>query len=121
MDSSTHGWIRLRGVRIEDARVGIYPHERDRPQTIEVDVSLWAAISPAALSERIADTIDYDSVASFVQQVTLARHYALVESLCERLAAALMEHFDVSRVSVEVHKIGIFAPGSASIAIERSR
>lgn len=121
MESATHGWIRLRGVRIEHANVGIYPHELDHPQPVDVDVSLWAAIRPAALSQRIADTIDYDAVASYVRQVAMERHYPLIESLCERLAAAVMEHFAVERVAVEVHKVGVLAPGSASIAIERSR
>ncbi len=121
MQSETHGWIRLRGVRVEQARVGIYPHELDRAQPIDVDVALWTAIRPAALSQRITDTIDYDSVASYVREVTTERHYPLIESLCERLAAAVMERFDVERVSVEVHKIGVLGPGSASVAIERSR
>ena len=121
MESATHGWIRLRGVRIEQARVGIYPHELDRFQPIDVDVSLWAAVRPAALSQRIADTIDYDAVATFVREVTTERHYPLIEALCERLAAAVMERFAVTRVAVEVHKVGVLAPGSASIAIERSR
>ena len=28
MENGTHDWIRLRGLRVEDAKIGVYPAER---------------------------------------------------------------------------------------------
>lgn len=121
MSSATYGWIRLQSLAIDGVRLGIYPHERNDPRTIVVDVGLWVPITKAARSELITDTIDYDGVAAAVREVSRARYYPLLEALCETLAQTLLERFAVDRVAVEVAKPDALAPGTVSIAIERSR
>ena len=121
MSSATHGWIRLQRLAIDGVRLGIYPHERDDPRTIVVDVGLWVPISIAAASELISDTVDYDGVAATIREVSRVRYYPLVEALCETLARTLLERFAIDRVSVEVAKPDALAPGTVSIAIERSK
>ena len=121
MSTQTHGWIRVRGVRIEDARVGVHPHERDRPQPVVVDVALWAHVARAAETDKITDTIDYGKIAATVVEVTTSRHFNLVEALCEALARALLGRFGVERVQVEVQKPGGLGVGLVSIAVERSQ
>lgn len=121
MDNRTHGWIRLRGLAVDGARIGVYPHERTATQMVVVDVALWVPTAKAAASDSLADTIDYDQVARMTREITLARHYGLLEALAETLAAGLLAQFAADRVSVEVHKPGALALGSVSVAIERSR
>ncbi len=70
MEDSTHGWIRLKALAIDGVRVGIYPHERDDPRTVLVDVALWAPIKPAAQSELFEDAVDYNAVAALVREVS---------------------------------------------------
>ncbi len=121
VSSATHGWIRLQRLAVDGVRLGIYPHERDNPRTVVVDVGLWVPTAVAARSELISDTIDYDGVAAAVREVSRARHYPLLEALCETLATTLLERFEIDRVAVEVAKPDALAPGTVSIAIERSR
>lgn len=121
MEDETYGWIRLKDLAIDDVRVGIYPHERDDPRTVIFDLRLWAPITPAARSERIEDAIDYDTIAAIVRDVSRRRYYPLLEGLCEAVAAELLETVGVPRVAVEVTKPDALAPGTPSIAIERSR
>lgn len=119
MTDRTHGWIRVRGLRVEDTRVGVYPHERELPRRLTIDVALWTDVASAAASESLRDTIDYDRVIELVQRVCKQRHYVLIEALCEALAEALLAHFPARRVAVEVHKPGAVAAGEVSVAVER--
>lgn len=121
MTKQTHGWIRLKGLHIDGVRVGIYPHEKKDGQSVVVDLGLWAATHAAAESEQIEQTIDYDRVAALVRELSRKRYYPLLESLCEKIAAALLESFPVDEVAVEVAKPGALAPGTVSVAIERKR
>ncbi|MBI3178437.1 MAG: dihydroneopterin aldolase [Deltaproteobacteria bacterium] len=120
MDDSTYGWIRLRGLHISGVRVGIYPHERDDPRSIVVDVALWAQIGTAARSERLADTVDYATAANRVREVCGARYYPLVETLCEEIARVMLAEFRAARVRVEVVKPNALAPGDVSVEVERA-
>jgi dihydroneopterin aldolase len=121
MLDDTHGWIRLKGLHVDGVRVGIYPHEKNGQQSVVVDVSLWVAVRPAADSENIEDAIDYDGIADLVRGISRKRYYPLLESLCEKMAAALLERPGIERVAVEVAKPGALAPGGVSVAVERSR
>ncbi len=115
------GWIHLRGLHVDGVRVGVYPHEERSAQSVVVDASLASPIGAAADQERIDATIDYDAVARRLRELCRARYYPLLESLCEKLAAALLAEFGPERVRVEVAKPGALAPGTVSVAVERER
>ena len=59
------GTTGLHNLRV-DAIVGIYPHERDKAQTLFLDIELDYDFGPAAESDVISDAVDYDGVASSV-------------------------------------------------------
>ena len=120
MTEQTHGWIRLRDLRV-DASVGVYPGERGRPRPVIIDVGVWAPITRAAASESLSDTIDYDTLAKTISEVSRSRHFSLIETLCEELAVCILERFGVERVSLELHKPGVSTGATASVSIERSR
>ena len=115
------GWIRLQSLHVDGVRVGIYPHEKDGPQSIVIDLGLFTDFSKAARSKKIKDTIDYDVVAAEARKLARVRYYPLIESLAEELAAMLLARFKVRKVTVEVKKPGALAPGSVSVAVERGR
>jgi dihydroneopterin aldolase len=122
MSSQTHGWIKIRGLRIEGTRVGIYPHELTHPQHLVVDVGLWADVVTAAASHHIADTIDYDEVVATIRHACTHQAWSLVESLVEDIAKQLLQRFPRAEVvTVEVHKPSALPEGHVSVAIERAR
>ncbi len=121
MSENSHGWIWLRDIVIDGASVGHDPGERHRRQAVQIDVGVWVNTAKAAASDDVADTLHWLHLANLIEKVTLCRHYALIETLCESLASAVMEQFRVTRVRLEVRKPEALRCGMASVSIERSR
>lgn len=120
--SNTHGWIRVSGLVIPDASVGIYPHEFERRQAIGVRAALWAPTAPALEVENIDKTIDYDAIRDTIESVCYTRHYPLLETLIETMARALLERFpSAEEVDLEVEKPEAIPGALAAVAIRRDR
>jgi 7,8-dihydroneopterin aldolase/epimerase/oxygenase len=118
-EENASGWIQLSGLRVDGARVGVYAHER--PRSILVDVGVFAPTLVAANTDNLDQTVDYDRLAHLVLEVGRARHYKLLETMCDKLAAAIFERFPVSRVRVAVHKPEATHGATATVSIERQR
>lgn len=121
MSENSHGWIWLRDIVIDNASVGHDPGERRRTQAVHIDLGVWIDTAKAAATDDVADTLHWLHLASLIEKVTLCRHYALIETLCESLASAVMEQFRVERVRLEVRKPEALRRGMAAVAIERAR
>jgi dihydroneopterin aldolase len=119
MASETHGWIRLTGIRVDDASIGIHPHEHRVKQLLIIDAALWV---PMARRDAIEETVDYTGAVEAMLAATRARHYELIETLCEVLARTLLDGFPLTqKVQIEIKKPGALTNGLASVAVERSR
>ena len=86
------------------ARVGCSPQERQHPQTILVDIELRCDTSRAAKSDSIEDAIDYLAMRSEAERIASMRAYALIETIAEGIAAALLESFPAAGARVRVRK-----------------
>lgn len=107
--------IFVRGLRI-DAEIGIYPHERGRSQPLDVDVELDVDLT--GFIEHIADTINYEGIATTTQSVAAEGHFPLVEGFAERVCEAFLMDPRVSRVRVRVEKPEALAPHAAAAGAE---
>lgn len=85
------GTTGLRRLRV-DCIVGIYQHERDRDQTVLLDIEIDYDFGPAAASDAIPDAVDYDGVASRVTALLQTRRFQLIETMAEETAAMLLDH-----------------------------
>ena len=101
--------ISLRGLRAWGHH-GVFAFEQDRGQEFIVDVDLSVDISPAAASDRLADTVDYGQVAAEVSAIVTGERFALVETLANRVAERCLAHPHVQAVTVTVHKPGAPIP-----------
>ena len=90
--------LRCRGI------LGIHPEERVTPQAIVVNLTLETDTRPAAASEKIEDAIDYSAVAERAKTLAETGAFQLVETLCERLAAACLEDPRIRACEVSVLK-----------------
>ena len=101
----------VRGLEVE-AGIGVYDHEHGRLQRLVIDVTLELEPRPI---ERLADTIDYETVAQAARAIAEAGHVGLVETFAERLARACLEDGRVRRATVRIEKPGalaaVIAPG----------
>ena len=95
--------IELRGLNFF-AYHGVLPEERERGNTFVVDLSLKANIARAIYTDELDDTVNYALVYEVVQR-EMSVPSLLLEHVCGRIAAALLDEFvALQRVSVCVAK-----------------
>jgi dihydroneopterin aldolase/D-erythro-7,8-dihydroneopterin triphosphate epimerase len=100
--------------------LGIYPDERREKQDVIVNITLYADLRKACLSDDIDDTVDYKTIKKNVLQLVQQSEYFLVERLVERIAELALETAAVQRVDVSVDKPGALR-FARSVAVEISR
>jgi dihydroneopterin aldolase len=102
------------GVRVQ-AEIGIYKHEIGRMQPLVVDVELDL---PTAGAERLADTLNYETILQAARDVAAEGHIGLVETFAERLARACLADPRVTRARVRVEKPLALAPDATGAGVE---
>lgn len=116
--------IELRAMRFA-GRHGVLPFEAERPQPFEVDVVVELDLAPAGTADDLARTVDYGAVFTAARAVVEGPHVALIESLAERIAAAVLAGSPAAAaITVRVRKPEAPLPGElawAGVEIRRSR
>jgi dihydroneopterin aldolase len=100
----------VRGLKVE-AGIGVHAHEQGRLQTLVIDVTLELGPMPV---ERLADTINYETVASAARAIVAEGHVGLVETFAERLAVACLDDGRVRRCTVRIEKPGALEAADAA-------
>jgi 7,8-dihydroneopterin aldolase/epimerase/oxygenase len=114
--------IHLTGIR-GYGYTGFLAEEQVLGQWFEVDVKLWLDLAKAAQTDAIADTIDYRSVISLVQNLVKTSKFALVERLADTIADSILQECDrVIQVQVNLSKPAAPIPDfGGKITIELTR
>ena len=102
------------GLRIQ-AEIGVYRHEIGRSQPLIVDVELDVTTAGA---ERLADTLNYETILKSARAIADVGHIELVETFAERLARACLEDPRVTRARVRVEKPLALAPDATGAGVE---
>lgn len=112
--------IFLEDLRVE-AVIGIWEWERRIRQTVSIDLEMATDVRAAAVSDDIADALDYKGIAKRLQQAVGSAEFRLVESLAESLARIVVTEFGVSWLKLSVSKPGaIEGSRNVGVVIERS-
>lgn len=106
--------IFVSGLKI-DAQIGVHRHEIGRAQPLVVHVELDVVSSD---SDRLADTVNYETVLSSAQEVAGQGHISLVETFAHRLAARCLADPRVTQARVRVEKPLALAPDALSAGVE---
>jgi len=101
------------------SRIGVPDEERAEPQRLTVTLTLEPNMDFRALDDRIAATVDYAAVCEAVKALAAVRPRKLVETLADEIAAALLAHFPIQRLTVEVRKFILPETAYVSIRIDR--
>jgi dihydroneopterin aldolase len=113
--------IFLRGLTAE-CIIGFIDWERRVKQTVVVDLELPVDCGRAALSDDVADTVDYKRVAKRTLAYIEASEFKLVETLAHRLALLLLEEFGIEWVRISLNKPGAIRNSrDVGVVIERTR
>ncbi len=113
--------IFLHELRVETV-VGIWEWERQIRQTVSIDLEMGGDMRRAAASDRIEATLNYKAIAKRVQQFVSDSSFQLVETLAEKIAALVLDEFDVPWIRVRVSKPGaIRGARDVGVVIFRSK
>ena len=97
-------------VVVMDALIGVYAHERIKPQRVRLNLDLEVA----------APGVTGEDMAAVVKGLVSQGHVTLIETLAERIAARCLEDERISTVKVRVEKLDVF-PDAASVGVEIER
>jgi 7,8-dihydroneopterin aldolase/epimerase/oxygenase len=102
------------GVQVQ-AQIGVYRHEIGRVQPLMVDVEL---VVPTNSSDRLAETVNYETILKAAQDLAASGHIDLVETFAHRLAQACLKDARVSRARVRIEKPLALAPHAVGAGVE---
>jgi dihydroneopterin aldolase len=110
--------VSIRGLTV-NAVIGVYDWEREITQELVVTIDMAADTRKAALSEDIADALDYSAVASTATAVLRDGKFQLIETAAERIAEAILVRYGIPWIRVELVKPLPREPYSSAVTIER--
>ena len=86
--------------------IGIFPWERKIRQPIVIDLEFPANIRKASRTDKIQDAVDYKKISKFTLSFVGKSQFFLIETLAEKLAAALIKKFHLREIQLRVSKPG---------------
>lgn len=97
--------IFIREFRV-DAWVGIYEWEKQRAQTLEMEIEIGIPASDAGHSDNIHDTVHYGEVVERIVAELADRRFKLLEALAEHVCGIVTRDFRAPWVRLSVSKLG---------------
>ena len=115
--------IRLTNM-IFHAYHGVTTAEKEIGCQFEVDCEYNLNIDKASATDSLEQTIDYSMIYETISDITLNNKFNLVETLARRLADAVLDSFNLSRVKINVRKVNPPMTGDIDyyeVEIERTK
>lgn len=96
-------------IKIKNASFYAYHGALQEEQNIggrfEADVDIYTDFSQAAADDNLKETIDYDKVYKFINQLVHEKKYKLIETLATIIADQLLKKYPaISKIAVRVRK-----------------
>jgi dihydroneopterin aldolase len=110
-----------------DCVVGVYPHERDTPQPLELDAELCLDTETAARRERLRFSVDYAAISAQLAFLLKSCRFRMLETAAHALCRYLLappppgeRRAQIARVRLRLSKPAALAwDAVASLEIER--
>jgi 7,8-dihydroneopterin aldolase/epimerase/oxygenase len=102
-------------------RIGVYAHEKLRPQRVRIGVSMRVQPAAAPRNDDIANVLSYDEVLGRIKALAAGDHINLVETLAEAIADVCLRHDHVLEARVMIEKLDVEPGASVGVEIERRR
>lgn len=110
--------VLIRDLHVETL-IGVHASERERPQTLVMDLEIELKSQRAADSDQLSDTIDYAAVVEDLRAQLAEQNFVLLERLARFVAERIIHRFGARRVVVDVAKAGILPRvGSVGVRME---
>ena len=109
----------IEGLEV-DTVIGAYDWEREIRQCLRLDLSFaWDNGKPAA-NDDLSLALDYATVSTRIQAFAQDAQFILVETFAERLAALLMDEFQIPWLRLKLTKPGA-VPAASGVGVEIER
>jgi dihydroneopterin aldolase len=113
--------IYIRNLTVETI-IGCYPHERLNKQPVIINLEVAADFSQAALTDELANTLDYATLANRLTQFIEQRQDKLLETLADACAHMLMQEFKPHWLRLQIGKPQALQNAEqVGVIVERSR
>lgn len=113
--------VEIRGLKLR-GRHGATDEERAVEQPFVVSLAARIDSRPAAILDDLGSTLDYEEAVRIVAKIVTGESYALIETLADRIARALLVNPRVMDVWVRVAKPQAPLPEEVEeVAVEISR
>lgn len=116
----------LRHVFIRDlmveADIGVHRHENGQKQPVRINIDLTVDERGAAVADRLANVVDYETVVKRVRAIIDRGHVNLVETLAELIAQDCLRDERVLVARIRIEKLRAIPEAvSVGVEIERAR
>lgn len=102
--------------------IGVYDFERHEKQRVIVDVVLFTDLRAAAISDNVADTLDYGKVAMRLAQIADQSSFKLLEALANAMIETIFAEFAVQKLELQLSKPDILDNAdSVGVCFHRER
>jgi dihydroneopterin aldolase len=102
--------------------IGVYDEERLAPQPIRLSLELTVISPDDPMAEELGQVVDYAALTGRVRALVGSRHFDLVETLAEALAALCLEESRVISARVRIEKPNAIADAAGvGVELERAR
>ena len=102
-------------------RIGVYAHEKLRPQRVRINVSMRVQPDMAPRNDDIANVPSYDQVLGEIKRLAAGGHINLVETLAETIADICLTDRRVIEARVMIENLDVEPEASVGVEIERRR
>ena len=102
--------------------IGVYDEERLARQPIRLSLELTVISPDDPMAEELGQVVDYAALTGRVRALVGSRHFDLVETLAEALAALCLEESRVISARVRIEKPNAIADAAGvGVELERAR
>jgi dihydroneopterin aldolase len=103
-----------------DALIGVYGHEKGKPQPIRINVDLTVDEGTVAVADRLRNVVNYEKVVNAIREIIARGHVNLVETLAELVAEACLKDRRVLVARIRIEKLQAIE-GARSVGVEIER
>lgn len=97
------GYIGFSHYKI-DCIIGVYPAERQKLQTVFVDLKVKADFSKCSQSDNVTDTVNYVLLADLCNELAFSKRYRLLETFAADALHEIFIRFDVLNAWIRIKK-----------------
>lgn len=95
--------IKIKKLKVM-ATIGVYDFEQVKRQPLFITVKLNYNADKACDNDDIFRAVDYSTMEKSILEFTENSHFALIETLCDRILEMVLQHPLVSKAKVSIAK-----------------